>query len=161
MTPLYRVDNRLVHGQIMSAWVPHLHAKRILVVNEMVPDNDLQMQIFRMAIPADCAFEALSIQEAARWLEEKRYGRDPTIVLLETVRDAAALFDAGHRFPQLNIGNVHHAPGRECYTPAVYLGADDLTTLRALCERGVHVEIRSLPRENSTDLRAALLEGGR
>ncbi len=160
MTPLYRVDNRLVHGQIMATWVPHLHARRIVIASDVVPSNDLQIQIFRMAIPNDIEFDAMPIQEAGRWLESKRYGRDPCIVLLETIRDAAALFDAGHVFHSLNIGNVHHAPGREAYTNAVYLGPDDLATLRALCERGVHAEIRSLPTETPIDLRAALLGGG-
>jgi PTS system mannose-specific IIB component len=159
MTVLYRVDNRLVHGQIMSAWVPHLKAKRILIASDVVPTNDLQMQIFQMALPDDCGFEALPIQEAARWLEEKRHGRESTIVLFETIKDAAALFDVGHRFASLNIGNVHHAPGRECYTPAVYLGEDDLSTLRAMAARGMQIEIRSLPNETPTALRARLLEG--
>lgn len=159
MTPLYRVDNRLVHGQIMATWMPHLHAKHILIVSDIVPTNDLQMRIFRMAIPAEVGFEALPVREAAAWLEAKRHGREPTIVLLETVRDAAALFDAGHCYTHLNIGNVHHGPGREPFTNAVYLGEDDLTTLRALGARGVHIEIRSLPSESPIDLRAALLDG--
>ncbi len=159
MTPLYRVDNRLVHGQIISAWVPHVKAKWLLIASDIVPTNDLQMQIFRMAIPDDCGFEALPIREAARWLEEKRHGRESTVVLFETIKDAAALFDVGHRFASLNIGNIHHAPGRECHTPAVYLGADDLSTLRAMAARGMHIEIRSLPNETPTDLRAALREG--
>ncbi len=158
MTPLYRIDNRLVHGQIMATWLPHLHAKHILIVSDIVPTNDLQMQIFRMAIPHEIAFDALPIREAARWLDAKKYGREPTIVLLETIRDAAALFDAGHCFSHLNIGNVHHGPGRESFTNAVYLGEDDFTTLRALNDRGVHIEIRSLPSETPIDLRAVMQE---
>ncbi len=155
MTPFFRVDNRLVHGQIMATWVPYLRLQRILVASDSVPESQLQMTCFRMAIPEELAFDALPLREAARWLQQKRYGRDSTMVLMESVSDAAALFDAGCPFSQLNIGNVHHAPDRERFTNAVYLGERDLAQLRAMMSRGVRVEIQSLPTETPIDLRDA------
>lgn len=156
MNPFYRVDNRLVHGQIISTWMPHLRLRRIVIANDTIPDSTMQMTMYRMAIPEGVAFDALPVQQAAAWLNARRYGNDPTMVLLETVDDAIRLFASGHPFPTLNIGNVHHAPGRRVVTNAVYLGDDDLHQLRKLADRGVAIEVRSLPDETPTDLRAAL-----
>ena len=156
MTPFYRVDNRLVHGQIIATWVPHLRLRRLLVVSDTVPDSTLQMTMFRMAIPEEIAFDAMPVVKAASWLSARGHGHDHTMVLLETVRDAIRLFASGHPFPTLNIGNVHHTPGAHMVTPAVYLTDDDLAGLRKLVARGVHVEVRSLPDEPAADLRAML-----
>ena len=72
MTSFYRVDNRLVHGQIISTWMPHLRVKHFLVVSDTVPDNQLQMAMFRMAIPSEREFHALDVTEAAKWLNARR-----------------------------------------------------------------------------------------
>ena len=69
------------------------------------------------------------------------------LVLLETVEDAARLFAEGHAFSMLNIGNVHHMPGHRSFTNAVFLGDTDVDLLRTLFSRGVHVEIRTLPKK--------------
>lgn len=156
MNPIYRVDNRLVHGQIIATWMPRHRLGQFLVANDQVPGNSLQMTMFKMCIPPSAAFEALPIDKAAGWLNDKRYGKARTMVLLETVQDAARLFAAGHPFAALNIGNVHHAPGRTPVTPAVYLGDDELSVLGELARRGMRIEVQSLPDDPPIDLSAKL-----
>lgn len=154
--PIYRVDNRLVHGQIISTWLPTHRLQRFLVASDTVPDNPLQMAMFQMCVPPPASFEAMSVKAAADWLNKKAYGKARTMVLLESVQDAARLFAGGHPFPALNIGNVHHAPGRSAITPAVYLGPEELSLLGDLARRGMRVEVRSLPDEPPIDLGARL-----
>ena len=156
MNLFYRVDNRLVHGQIISTWMPHLRPKIFVIVNDQVPTNDLQMAMFRMAIPDDIEFKACTVKEAVSVLNDLRHGQMSVLVLLETVEDAARLFAEGHAFSMLNIGNVHHMPGHKSFTNAVFLGDTDLNLLRTLFSRGVHVEIRTLPKEVPIDLKRAI-----
>lgn len=154
--PFYRVDNRLMHGQIIATWLPHLRFRRVVVISDTVPENVLQMSMFQMAVPPGVRFEAMTLEEGARWLDARGYGRETTIILLETVDDAVRLFEHGHTFPRLNLGNIHHAPKRTRFTNAVYLGADQIKRLGALMRRGVKVEIQSLPTETPIDLKSAL-----
>ena len=42
---LVRIDNRLIHGQVIEAWVPHVHATRIVVVDDQVASDPLQLAI--------------------------------------------------------------------------------------------------------------------
>lgn len=156
MNPFYRVDNRLVHGQIIATWLPHLRFRRVVVISDTVPSNMLQMSMFQIALPSGIQFEAMGLEEGARWLEKRGYGRDNTIILLETVDDAVRLFESGHSFPALNLGNIHHAPKRSRFTNAVFLDREQLDQLQALMRRGVRVEIQSLPNEAPIDLQAAL-----
>lgn len=156
MNPFYRVDNRLVHGQIIATWMPHLRFQRVLIASDAVPTNTLQMTMFRMAIPQPVAFDAMPIKQAARALATRTFGNERVLVLLESVSDAVRLFEAGNPFAELNIGNVHHAAHRRRFTNAVYLSDDELTQLKGLLKRSVRIEIRSLPTETSIDLRTAL-----
>lgn len=153
MNPFYRVDNRLVHGQIIATWMPFLRLQRFIVVSDTVPDNSLQMTMLRMVIPSEIAFQALHLDEAGRFLADRAYGNDRTMVLLESVADAARLFNAGHPFPDLNIGNVHHEADRKRFTNAVYLSDQELTLLEGMMKKGCRVEIRSLPTEPAIPLR--------
>lgn len=154
--PIYRVDNRLVHGQIISTWLPRYRLQHFLVASDSVPGNALQMTMFKMCVPSPAVFEAMPVDEAAAWLNRKSYGKARTMVLLESVQDAARLFAKGHPFPALNIGNVHHAPGRNPITPAVYLGDEELSLLTDLARRGMRIEVRSLPDEPPLDLSTRL-----
>lgn len=148
MNPFYRVDNRLVHGQIIATWMPYLRLRRFIVVSDSVADNTLQKTMFRMAIPQEITFQALHLGEGARFLSDRGYGSDRTMVLLESVADAVRLFHSGHPFSDLNIGNVHHGPGRKRFTNAVYLSDEELDLLDGLMKKGCRVEIRSLPTES-------------
>ncbi|MEE2757393.1 MAG: PTS sugar transporter subunit IIB [Myxococcota bacterium] len=156
MSIFYRIDNRLVHGQIISTWMPHLRVRHFVIANDAVPKNALQMTMFRMAIPAEHGFTALSIKDAARFLNDNRNSTESILVLLESVSDAQALFEAGHPFPQLNIGNIHHAAGKAQITNAVYLDENEQTELKSLLSRGLRINIQTLPSETPTDLRRVL-----
>lgn len=158
MNPFYRIDNRLVHGQIIATWMPRLRLERVVIISDTVPENAMQMQLFGMCIPPQLTFDAFKIKEGARWLTSRQYGRSRTLVLLESVDDAAALFKAGHPFAALNIGNVHHTEGSQEFTSAVHLNGGQLDRLSALMKRGVKVEIQSLPTDNPINLRQALAD---
>jgi len=159
MSVFYRVDNRLVHGQIISTWMPHLRVRHFLIVSDTVPNNPLQMTMFRMAIPSELQFHSLSIDESVNWLNERRHSTDSIMVLMESIGDAVKLFQAGHPFPQLNIGNIHHSPGKRSITTAVYLSDDEIVHLKELFHRGLRAEIQTLPTETPVDLRRALEAG--
>ena len=149
---LYRIDNRLVHGQIISTWMPHLRLKRFVVINDNLPNNALRMKMFRMAIPLAVEFSAMTIEQAGKTLNASLQSDVPTIVLLESIDDAVRLFEQGHPFTNLNIGNIHHGPGRRSYTPSVFLSDVDIAKLKDLFRRGVRCEIKSLPTQDSMDL---------
>ncbi|MEE2786782.1 MAG: PTS sugar transporter subunit IIB [Myxococcota bacterium] len=156
MKMFYRVDNRLVHGQIIATWMPHLRPKTFVIVNDAAATSDFQQTMFRMVVPDDINVEFFCVREAPEHLATLRRSDESVLVLLETIQDAVRLFEYGHAYTQLNIGNVHHTAGRRSFTNAVFLGEDELTLLRKLFSKGVHVEIRTLPKEVPIDLRRAI-----
>ena len=107
MNIFYRVDNRLVHGQIISTWMPHLrpkvrHRKRLRTIkrasNGNVSNGDPERYRTQDITIGRCA-------GAQRTQTHSNVCLGPA----ETVEDAAKLFGAGHAFSMLNIGNVSYA----------------------------------------------------
>jgi PTS system mannose-specific IIB component len=144
---LVRVDNRLVHGQVLEAWLPALDAHGILVADDESAGNTLARSAMTLAIPPKVSFQVLRLQAAAEALRPGGKGPQAqrTLVLLRDVRDAMALHELGVPLPQLNLGNVHFGSGRKQVSPSVFLDAGEIEALSMLERQGTQVEVRAVP----------------
>jgi len=138
-----RIDSRLIHGQVVEAWLPMLKVGRVVVADDEAADSPLMRAAMGLAVPAgvEVSISRLDDVPFAR-LEQDRVR---TLVL---VRDVATLLRAKSRglpLRHLNLGNVHHGPGRRPVSASVYLTAEELEQLRALDASGVELEIRGVP----------------
>ena len=151
---LVRVDNRLVHGQVLEAWLPAIDAQGILVADDEAASNALVRSAMSLAIPPHVFFQVLRVADAAVLLGPG--GKGPpsprTLLLLRDVRDAVALAAAGVRIAQLNLGNVHFSLGRRQVAPSVYLDEHELAELEKLAAAGTQVESRAVPAEHPAPL---------
>lgn len=143
---LARVDNRLVHGQILSAWLPALDADALLVIDDEAASNTLVRSAMEIAIPPDVHFEVAPLSQAREAAARLPRGAR-AIVLLRDVSDAAEALLGGLVVERLNLGNVHFSRGRAAVSQAVYLSIDEIAKLEAVEHGGVPVELRTLPRD--------------
>ena len=151
---LIRVDNRLVHGQVLEAWLPALDAHGVLVADDEAAGNVLARSAMALAIPPKVQFQVLKVAAAADLLRPGGKGVPGvrTLLLVRDVRDAIALAEQGLAIPRLNLGNVHYATGRRQVAPSVYLDAGEMQALARLASRGTEVEARAVPSEHPTPL---------
>jgi mannose/fructose/N-acetylgalactosamine-specific phosphotransferase system component IIB len=146
---LVRVDNRLVHGQVLEAWLPAIDAQGILVADDEAARNTLVRSAMSLAIPPRVTFQVLPVAKAAELLRPGGQGAPSprTLLLLRDVRDAVALARGGVALPKLNLGNVHFASGRKQVSASVYLDAAEMDALESLAAAGTVVEVRAVPNE--------------
>jgi len=144
--PLVRVDNRLLHGQVLETWIPRLGATAVAVVDDEAARSPLAQAAMTLCCPAEVPVRVLPMAEAD--FAALGAGPGPVLVL---VRDVAGLTAAVARgltpalAPRLNLGNVHFTPGRRPLTPSVYLAEAELQALEALAAAGFQVEARAVP----------------
>jgi PTS system mannose-specific IIB component len=148
---LARVDNRLVHGQILSAWVPALNADTLLVIDDEAARNTLIRSAMEIAIPPDLQFEVSPVDGANAKVARLRPGAH-TIVLFRDVAEVVRAVEGGLVLSKLNLGNIHYAAGRSAISQAVHLSTAELLQLEKLEERGVAVELKTLPRDAGVPL---------
>jgi mannose/fructose/N-acetylgalactosamine-specific phosphotransferase system component IIB len=150
---LVRVDDRLVHGQVVVGWGRPLGAAFVAVVDDVLARSDWEQELYRLGAPEDLPLEFVTVAEAAgrrpAWDADPR----PGIVLLGDVSTASALAAAGVRFPRLNLGGIHHRPGRAERLPYVFLTDEELTSLDQLAAAGVEVTAQDLPATPPVSLR--------
>jgi mannose/fructose/N-acetylgalactosamine-specific phosphotransferase system component IIB len=148
---LVRVDNRLVHGQILEAWVPFLQASCIIVVDDRVASDYYCETVIRMAVPREVEVIICGLTEFAETHSFHKGSGRKTIVLFSRVSDALAVYRLGYRFEKLNIGNVYNDNCQLCCTPSVLLSDVDIRDISTLHGEGVKIELRRVPRERPVD----------
>lgn len=146
MIALVRVDNRLLHGQILETWVPRLHAAAVVVADDDAAASPLARAAMTLALPPDLPATVQAIAEVD-WAGLAA-SAEPVIVLVREVADLAHAAAAGltpERARRVNLGNVHYAQGRSPVTPSVFLSEAEVTQVLALARAGFDVEARAIP----------------
>lgn len=141
---LYRLDDRLIHGQVVVGWGQPLSCGFIVLVDDEVRESDWEQDLYRMGVPDAMEVIFASVDEAAARLPEWEADHRVGIVLMGDIDTAAALAQRT-RLRRLNIGGVHHRPGRVERLRYVYLTPDEAAKLRALAARGVDVQAQDVP----------------
>ena len=142
-----RIDNRLIHGQIIETWLPHTGARLVIVANDELAHDVLQQEIMSLAIPQTVDSSFVDVESVSTAIgSDKESGRD-VIILFSNCTDAKRAFDAGFGFDVLNIGNVHYSPGKKQVSPSVALSDDEESCLRHLAKKGVKLDFRCVPND--------------
>jgi Phosphotransferase system, mannose/fructose/N-acetylgalactosamine-specific component IIB len=156
---LVRVDNRLVHGQILEAWVPFIKAKCIFVVDDYSASDFFCETVIRMAVPSNIEVNIMSVDDFARLYAYKHDSGKRAIVLFSNIADACRAYKLGFHFDKLNIGNIHNEKYKICCAPSVFLCDNEIQDIVTLLENaGVLIELKRVPRERPVNIRDALKE---
>ncbi|AKU92227.1 PTS system mannose/fructose/N-acetylgalactosamine-transporter subunit IIB [Vulgatibacter incomptus] len=152
MISLLRVDNRMIHGQVVSTWIPHLRAEQVVVVDDAAAASPLMQAAMSLALPPLVTSEILRFDE----VDWKALSRGPkrVLVLVRDVEGAVEALARGAEVAHVNLGNVHFAAGRKPVSPSVFLSEAELALLEEMAGKGIEVEARAVP----TDHRASLRE---
>ena len=156
---LYRIDDRLIHGQVVVGWGQPMNIGFIALVDDEVAASDWEKELYRMGVPPGVDLYFASVREAAEAMPAWRGDQRPGILLtgdIETMRRLAA---AGPGIPAVNVGGIHHRSGRAEKLRYVFLTPDEERGLRALQEGGVVVTAQDVPSARPMPLRE-LLDGG-
>jgi mannose/fructose/N-acetylgalactosamine-specific phosphotransferase system component IIB len=151
---LCRVDDRLVHGQVVVGWGRPLDLERIVLVDDEVRSSDWEQELYRMAAPPEIAVEFSSVAEAASRLAGWEASRERVLVLVGAIATAA---DLVRRSPgtlhKLNLGGIHAGTGRRERLRYLYLSEDELALLRRLAGEGLDISALDVPTSRSVALK--------
>ena len=144
MIALVRVDNRLLHGQILEAWIPRLGVTEVVVADDEAAASDLARAAMTLCVPPDLPVRVVPVA-AVPWAELAA-GAAVVLVLLRDVAALAAARAGGLTpalAPRVNLGNVHFGPERRPVTPSVFLAGPELDALRDSRRRRVRASRRA------------------
>lgn len=143
---LCRIDDRLIHGQVVIGWGVPLKAQVVALVDDAVRANEWEQEIYRMALPPELAVEFAGVDEACARLRAWDADPRPIILLTGDVASMAALATRGDGvIRRVNLGGLHAAAGRHACLRYIYLSEAEIDTLRRLEAAGVIVTAQDVP----------------
>jgi len=142
---LYRIDDRLIHGQVVVGWGQRLGIGFIVLVNNEVRASDWEQEICRMGVPPSMEIIFATGAEAAARLPQWEQDRRGGIVLTGDVDTMAALVPAMPGKKSINVGGIHAREGRTERLRYVFLTPDEAAKLRSLAAEGVEVSAQDVP----------------
>lgn len=145
---LVRVDQRLLHGQVVEGWVPYLKADSVVVADDAIAADPICQIAMTAACPSKVRLTVLRVEKAA---DAETAGKR-TLLLVGSVEALARVWRDGVRSDAVNVGNVPLIPGRTRVTPSVALSQAEMAALDEVAASGAQVEARAVPRERAVDL---------
>ena len=142
---LVRIDDRLIHGQVVALWVKYLQAKRIVIVDDQVAQDSFLQLVLRGAAPPGISVEVYGLAQAASALDRPEAERAKTIVLMKGPKTALGLRNAGVVYETLNVGGMGAGPGRKPFYRTISATPEELEMFRQLATLGVTAQIQIEP----------------
>ena len=155
---LMRIDDRLIHGQVVVGWGQPLDIDFIVLVDDEVASSDWEQELYRMGVPPEMEVIFASVDAAARDLPT--YEGDPRrgIVLTGDIASMRRLLEANGQVRKVNLGGLHHRAGRAHRLRYIFLSPDEEAELRAMAARGIEITAQDVPSARPVPL-ASLLDG--
>lgn len=142
---LARVDDRLIHGQVVVGWARHTQADCIIVANDAVSADPMQRTLLPMAVPQGIEVAIYRVKEAADRLSAGAHAARRAILLFASPADALSFRRLGGELSELNLGGIRLAPGKEQIRKSISLGPEDRAALSELKRLGVPVYLQMVP----------------
>lgn len=152
---LTRIDNRLIHGQVATAWAQHSGANLLVVPNDKISTDTTRQNLMNMATPAGVESRFFTIEKTVSILH-KAADRQIIALIVETPQDALKLVEGGLPIKTINIGNMHMSEGKKQISKSVCVDEDDIKTFKRLKELGIKLEIQRVPTESKEDIMALI-----
>ncbi|MBI5554747.1 MAG: PTS sugar transporter subunit IIB [Elusimicrobia bacterium] len=149
---LVRIDDRLIHGQVVAGWVKAIKANHIMVVNDKVARDQMQRVLLSMAVPNHLKLSILSLEEAATVLKQGIPEDDRVIILLNSPQDALSLVEKKVPLQSINVGGIHYCEGKKQILKTVCVDMEDIEALYQLERKGIALEGRIVPTDECINI---------
>lgn len=152
---LVRIDSRLLHGQVATAWTKSVRPDRIIVVSDNVSKDKLRKNMIIQAAPPGVRANVVPIKKMIEVSKDPRFGATKALVLFENPEDALKAIEGGVDIKTLNIGSMAHSEGKVAVNKVLSLNEKDVETYDKLNEMGIKFDVRKVPNdspENMMDL---------
>lgn len=144
----YRVDSRLIHGQVIARWSVKYGTEGIVIVDDFLAEDDFMRDIYVMAAPADVFVEVYKVEDAVARLNELEEGSSNILVLFKDVAHVKRLVEKGFSVDALQIGGLPSGAGRKLVYKTISLSQEDYIQLDEISESGTKVFFQMLPEED-------------
>lgn len=149
---LARVDDRLIHGQVMTSWLNYTGANKIVVIDDVTANDAFLTMIIKTLVPANIKTEVVKLNECVEMVERFE-DHDKVIILAKTPIPYVLMAEHGIQLDKVNIGGMGIKPGRKTIYKNISASDDEIVQLQALLKKHIPVEIQMVAEDPAIDVR--------
>ena len=143
---LLRVDERLIHGQVVVGWGTALKPERLVVVDDALVGSSWEQDLYRLGVPVEVGCEFVSVDAARQRITGWSESTERVVMVLRDIAGLARLAEGGLLAnEEINLGGIHYTPDREPVLPYLFLSSAERATLQAIALSGAQISARDLP----------------
>ena len=149
-----RIDDRLIHGQIVTKWIDYANEKKIIVADDKAAGDPMQQMLLKLAVPSGVKLEILTKADALKMIQEDTSSIN-VLLMVRNPKEANSLLEMGLKVDTINVGNISNSKsetGRKKMLDFIYLEQQDVEELQSIGAKGVTLEIRAIPTDRSKDI---------
>ncbi|WP_050614026.1 mannose/fructose/sorbose PTS transporter subunit IIA [Bacillus testis] len=150
---LARIDSRLLHGQVATAWTKATHPTRIIVVSDAVAKDDLRKKLIQQAAPPGVKAHVVPIHKMIELAkDDQHFGGQRALLLFENPQDVLRAVEGGVPLDTINVGSMAHSPGKVQPNKVLAFNQDDVETFAKLKEQGLKFDVRKVPNDSKGNM---------
>jgi PTS system mannose-specific IIB component len=149
---LTRIDDRLIHGQIMTEWTRSYHPTEILVIDDETYADEYLRDIVIMAVPKDVKANVLDTEQATSYLLQNGSQNEKVLILVKIPQTVEKLVEGGLQIEKVNLGGMAKKADRTTLYRNISTSSDENASMKRLAEKGIKVFVQVVPRDKEMPL---------
>ncbi|MCC5894652.1 MAG: PTS sugar transporter subunit IIB [Alkalibacterium sp.] len=149
---LARIDSRLLHGQVATAWSKDVNPTRIIVVSDEVAKDDLRKSLITQASPPGIKANVVPIDKMIEVWNDPRFGKTSALLLFENPTDALRVIEGGVELEEVNVGSMAHSEGKVMINNVLSVDEKDVEAFKKMKDHGVTFDVRKVPADQRKDM---------
>lgn len=148
---ILRVDDRLVHGQVIAGWARPLGIESLIIASDKISKDEWACNAYRLAVPEGIKFSCLDIKTCATHIANEM-DKKRVMIVVEKIAEAYELVNSGLPIKEVNIGGLSYTQGARAITPYIYLSGDEIEAAVKLYQLGIKLIGKQLPNSPPVDV---------
>lgn len=153
---LSRIDDRLIHGQVVTSWVKQTGGNKIIIVDDALTKDIFMQKILKAAAPPDVAVEVLNTETAAEMLKGEEESGEKIIILVKGPQTLEKLIEGGVKLKRIVLGGMGAKEGRKKFNRNVSASQEEMDSMKRIIQGGTEIVYQLVPTESPTDIQKML-----
>lgn len=150
---LVRIDDRLIHGQVVTAWAKETNCNRIIIIDDELAANTLMQRILKAAAPPGIKVEVMTVNESIIELKKEALPDERIIILVKIPQVLENLIDNGVKIEKIILGGMGLTAERKRFTKNVSATDEEIKCMKRIIEKGVSIDYQLVPSEKAVDIK--------
>ena len=148
-----RVDDRLIHGEVVTAWVPAYRINHILVIDDAIASDQFQKRILKSLSPTNVRVTPLSVAQASKYLQENCNEKERILLLSKSPIVYQQLVEQQVQLKAVNLGGMGIRGQRKTFVKNVACDEQEIAAIKDLIAHNVHVFYQLVPEQRVIEVK--------